>query len=44
LLQSGASAFIKDHDGRLPLHWATDNPNPDVLNVLLKKVANADIK
>ena len=38
LLRNGARASLADHEGRLPLHWATDNASPDCLTLLLDDV------
>jgi len=42
-IDKGTNANARDKDGQTPLMWAAyDNPNPDVMTVLLK--AGADIK
>lgn len=38
LLQNGADPQARDQDGRMPLHWATNNENADVITVLVKRV------
>jgi hypothetical protein len=43
LLQNGANAEIRDHDGRTPLHWATDNPSLETLTILIKQIQGANV-
>eukprot|EP00055_Hartaetosiga_balthica_P007824 m.27578 g.27578 ORF g.27578 m.27578 type:complete len:1085 (+) comp5957_c0_seq1:54-3308(+) len=43
LLEHGADAGIEDVDGRLPLHWAADNPNSEVVTLMLQKVPQLNI-
>lgn len=43
LLRSGAKANIKDHDGRCPVHWATDNDTPDCISILLERVSGQTV-
>jgi ankyrin repeat protein len=33
-----------DDEGRLPLHWATNNDNPEVISILLKYTPTLNIK
>ena len=44
LLQHGADGAAQDNEGRLPIHWATDNPNAEVMSVLLNRVPGLNIK
>ncbi|EGD76633.1 hypothetical protein PTSG_07746 [Salpingoeca rosetta] len=43
LIEHGADAVLRDTEGRQPVHWATDNPNAEVMSVLLNRVPNLDI-
>lgn len=43
LLQAGANPILPDSDGRIPLHWATNNLETTCLSVLLQKVKGADV-
>ena len=36
--------MTSDDEGRLPLHWATNNGNPEVISILLKHALKLDIK
>lgn len=44
LLDAGASIDSKNDSGRTPLHWATDGENWDVVELLLEKKANTNLK
>lgn len=43
MLQSGANPKIRDYDGRLPLHWATDNDDLDCLSILAGKIGGVNV-
>lgn len=44
ILDAGASIDSKNESGRTPLHWAADGMNWDVVELLLEKKANPNLK